>query len=187
MDAVLVRPVFPGDHLALAALLASADMHPMGMVSSRDCCVATLGSPERVIGYGAWWHVRLDKFRMDLLVAEEWRRQGVGSHLLSHVVSQARAAGAVTLQARVDGGHQGSLAFLVAHGFAETMRMHTLVLDVAEVDLAAHEHILTRVAAQGVVVTVAGAGADAGRCLLDRVLPAVQRGPSGLARPRSGP
>jgi len=153
MDAVLVRPFSPRDHSALAALLASAGMHPMDMVSSRDCCVATLGAPERVIGYRAWWHVRLDKFRMDLLVAEEWRRQSVGTHLLSHVVSQARAAGAVTLQARVDGGNQESLAFLVARGFAETMRMHTLVLDVAEVDLAAHEHILTGLAKQGVVVT----------------------------------
>jgi len=153
MDAVLVRPVSHADHSALAALFASAGMPPTAMVSSHDCCVASLGPPERVIGYGAWWHSRLDKFRMDLLVAEQWRRQGVGTRLLSHVVSQAQEAGAVTLQARVDSNNHESLAFLVGRGFAETMRMHTLVLDVAEVDLAAHVHILARLAARGVVLT----------------------------------
>lgn len=123
MDAVLVRPVSPP------------------------------GSPERVIGYGSWWRVRLDKFRMDLLVAPQWRRQGVGTRLLSEVASRARAAGAVTLQARVDSDDQESLAFLVGRGFVETMRMHTQVLDVAGVNLAHHEHVLTRLAAQGVVLT----------------------------------
>ena len=84
---MLVRPVSLGDHSAVAALFASAGLRPVSTVSPHGCCVATAGgAPERVIGFGAQWHVRLDKFRMDLLVAPDWRRQGVGTHLLSHLV-----------------------------------------------------------------------------------------------------
>ena len=155
IGAVLVRSLSPRDHDAVAALFASARRRPVDALSLPGRCVATVaGPPERVIGSGAWWHVRLDKFRIDLLVAPEWRRRGVGSRLLGHLVSRARAAGAATLQARVESDNQESLGFLVGRSFVETMRMHRQVLDVTGVDPTPHEHILARLAEQGVVLAL---------------------------------
>src|SRR5215471_8519430 len=78
MDAVLVRPLSPADQSAVTALFASAGRRASSAVSPHDCCVAMVaGPPERIIGFAAWWHVRLDKFRMDLLVAPDSRRPGV--------------------------------------------------------------------------------------------------------------
>ena len=105
-----------------------------------------------VIGYGAWWQVRPGKFRMDLLVAPQWRRKGAGSGLLGYVAGRAREAGAATLQARVDVGQAQSLGFLLARGFAETMRMHRQVLQVADASLAGHEHLVARLAGRGIVI-----------------------------------
>jgi GNAT superfamily N-acetyltransferase len=89
---------------------------------------------------------------MDLLVAAGWRRQGVGSRLLGHVADQARAAGAVTLQARAGSDDQEPLEFLTARGFTETMRMHRQELDVAGADLSPNDGILARLAGQGIAV-----------------------------------
>ncbi len=108
---------------------------------------------DRVAGFGGWWPVRLDKFRMDLVVDPAWRRQGAGGRLLGHVLGRAGAAGAATLQARAASDQAESLAFLLARGFAETMRMHRLVLQLREANLAPHEHLPARLAGQGIVIT----------------------------------
>jgi GNAT superfamily N-acetyltransferase len=153
VGAVLVRSAWPGDREAVAALFAAAGRSPADALSAPGRCIAAVaGPPERVIGAGAWWPVRPGKFRMDLLVAAGWRRRGTGSGLLGHLAGRARAAGAATLQARADSDDQESLGFLVARGFAETMRMHRQELDVAGADLSPREHILARLAGQGIVL-----------------------------------
>jgi GNAT superfamily N-acetyltransferase len=153
MDAVLVRPLSPEDQPALAALFASAGGRPVGAAAPHDCCVAVVaGPPERLVGFGSWWHVRLDKFRMDLLVAPNSRRRGVGTQLLGHVVRKARIAGALTLQARAESDDQESLEFLVARGFVETMRMHRQVLHVAGAELTPHADLVARLAERGIVI-----------------------------------
>ena len=155
MDAVLVRPLSPGDQSAVTALFASAGRRASSAVSPHDCCVAMVaGPPERIIGFAAWWHVRLDKFRMDLLVAPDSRRRGVGTLLLDHLVRQARLAGALTLQARVESDDQESLEFVVGRGFIETMRMHRQVLHVAWAKLTPHAHLTARLAERGVVLAM---------------------------------
>jgi GNAT superfamily N-acetyltransferase len=151
MVSMVLRPVLPGDHRAVAALLAAtwsahggeaASWHDADTARSSRRYVAAAGSPQRVIAYGAIWRVRPGKFRMDLVVSPGWRRRGAGGRLLAHLGDQARIAGAVTLQARVDEGSCGeSLAFLVARGFVETMRMRRQVLDVAGARLAAHARL----------------------------------------------
>jgi GNAT superfamily N-acetyltransferase len=63
----------------------------------------------------------------------------------------------VTLQARADAGGGETLAFLVARGFAETMRMCHQVLDVAGASIAAHAGLAGRLAGRGIVIeTLAG-------------------------------
>jgi len=153
MDAVLVRPFRPADHSAVAGLFAGAGRQPASPVFPRGCCVAVAGGQaERVIGFGSWWHVRLDKFRMDLLVAPEARRQGAGTLLLDHLLSAGRDAGAATVQARVASEDQEPLDFLLARGFVETMRMHRQLLQVAEANLAEYAHLPARLAERGIVL-----------------------------------
>ena len=150
---VLVRVAGPADQPGVAALLASAGRRPADAPRPPSLCVAaTAGPPESVVGYGAWWQVRPGKFRMDLLVASQWRCRGVGSGLLGYLAGRARAAGAATLQARVDVGQVQPLGFLLARGFVETMRMHRQVLQVADARLTVHEHLVAQLAGRGIVI-----------------------------------
>ena len=151
---VLVRVAEPADHPAVAVLRASAGWRPPDVPGPPGLCVAMSAGPAGlVVGYGAWWQVRSGKFRMDLLVAPQWRGKGAGSGLLGYVAGQARGAGAATLQARVDAGQVQSLGFLLARGFVETMRMHRQVLQVADASLAGHEHLMARLAGRGITIT----------------------------------
>ena len=81
------------------------------------------------------------------------RRRGIGSRLLGRLTGEAQAAGAATVQARADSGRAQSLAFLRHRGFSETMRMHHLILDVANADLRPFGGIERRLAAGGIVLT----------------------------------
>jgi mycothiol synthase len=161
MVSMVLRPLLPGDHRAVAALLSAtcsahggeaASWHDADTARSSRRYAAVAGSPQRVIAYGAIWRVRPGKFRIDLVVAPGWRQRGAGGRLLAHLGDQARIAGAVTLQARVDEGGGESLVFLVARGFVETMRMRRQVLDVAEARLAAYARLPGRLASRGIVI-----------------------------------
>ncbi|MFL5537992.1 MAG: GNAT family N-acetyltransferase, partial [Longimicrobiaceae bacterium] len=69
------------------------------------------------------------------------------------IVEAAASAGAATLQARTYASDAESLRFLERRGFAETMRMQGMRLEVREIDaerLAAYER---RAAAQGFAIT----------------------------------
>lgn len=157
----VIRPLRQGDHRAAAALFAAtyparageaADWHNADAAGSPRRYVAAAGSPQGVVAYGAIWRGRPGKFRMDLVVAPGWRRRGIGGSLLAYLGDQARITGAATLQARVDDDGEESLAFLVARGFAETMRMRRQVLHVADARLAAHARLPGRLAHRGIVI-----------------------------------
>ena len=153
MDTVRVRPFSPGDRRAVAALFALAGKEPASEISRRDSRVAVVAGPlESVIGFGAWWRVRLDKFRIDLLVAQDARRRGIGTRVLNEVVVGAHGAGAATVQARAGSEQQESLDFLRMRGFVETMRMHLQVLAVAEAKLQPYTHFPAMLAERGIVL-----------------------------------
>jgi GNAT superfamily N-acetyltransferase len=90
---------------------------------------------------------------MDLTVAAEHRRRGVGGQLLDVLASRARATGATTLQARTESDRLQVLAFLSRRGFAETMRMERLVLNVAGATLEPYAGVERRLAADGIALT----------------------------------
>jgi GNAT superfamily N-acetyltransferase len=115
--------------------------------------VAVTGAAERIVGYGGLWPVRRGKFRIDLVVAPGHRHCGIGSRLLGRLTGEAHAAGAATVQARADSDRAQSLAFLQHRGFTETMRMHHLVLDVADADLRPFAGIERKLAGAGIVLT----------------------------------
>lgn len=157
----VIRPLQQGDQRAAAALFTAtypgrageaANWHNDDAVGSPRRYVAAAESPQSVVAYGAIWRVRPGKFRMDLVVSPGWRRRGIGGWLLAHLGDQARIAGAATLQARVEDDDGESLAFLVARGFAETMRMRHQVLQVAEARLAAQARLPGRLAHRGIVI-----------------------------------
>jgi mycothiol synthase len=150
-----IRLLWPADRDAVAALFAAAYPHRAGdLVWSDDRVrrwVAADGA--RVVGYGSFWPVRDRRFRMDLTVAPEHRRRGTGGELLGVLAGAARAAGAATVQARTEDDRPQVLAFLTRRGFAETMRMHRLVLDVASAALAPYAGVESRLAAAGITLT----------------------------------
>ena len=106
-----------------------------------------------LVAYAALWRVRDDRFRMDLVVAPAWRRQGIGGRMMEMSIAAAEAAGAATLQARAYASARDALRFLERRGFVETMRMVGLTLDLRALDdsrLAAYEQAA---AARGFVLT----------------------------------
>jgi len=157
-----IRPLARAHSEAAAALFAAAHPEradeaagwdaPSGPAGPRRY-VAVIGAAERIVGYGGWWPVRPGKFRIDLVVAPGHRRRGIGSQLLDRFIAEAHAAGAATVQARADSDRAQSLAFLQHRGFSETMRMHRLVLDVANADLRPFAGIERRLAADGIAFT----------------------------------
>jgi GNAT superfamily N-acetyltransferase len=157
-----IRPFARAHHEAAAALFAAAHPEradePAGWGAPGESAgprryVAVTGAAERIAGYGGLWQVRPGKFRIDLVVAPDHRRCGIGSRLLDRLTSEAHAAGAATVQARADSDRAQSLAFLRHRGFSETMRMRRLVLDVANADLRPFAGIERRLAADGIVLT----------------------------------
>jgi GNAT superfamily N-acetyltransferase len=107
---------------------------------------------DRVVAYAALWPFHADGARMDVVVAPDVRRRRLGSLLLTHLSVRARAGGSITLQARADEDWLPAQAFLRVHGFAETMRMHRQVLDVASATIDAYREVETRLAGEGIEV-----------------------------------
>jgi len=143
------------DSDAVAALFAAAYPARVDELARRDERVRRWVAADgaRVVGSGSFWPVRDRRFRMDLTVAQEHRRRGIGGRLLGLLAGAAQAAGATTLQARTESDRPEVLAFLGRRGFAETMRMHQLVLDVASATLEPYAGVERQLAAEGIVLT----------------------------------
>ena len=150
-----IRPLWPADRDAVVALFAAAYPERAGELAERDDRVRRWVAADgaRVVGYGSFWQVRDHRFRMDLTVTAKHRRCGTGGRLLGLLAGAAQAAGATTVQARTESDRLEVLAFLSRRGFAETMRMHRLVLDVAAATLTPYAGIERRLAAEGIVLT----------------------------------
>jgi len=142
--AALVRTYEPSDADAAAALIAAEWPHraaegeqlrrgELQPDAHRWAAADTLGGG--LVAYAALWRVRGDRFRMDLVVAPEWQRCGIGGELLRRILAAAEAGGAATLQARARESAAGALRFLHRRGFAETMRMTGLALDPRTIDV----------------------------------------------------
>ncbi|HEX6745999.1 MAG TPA: GNAT family N-acetyltransferase [Longimicrobium sp.] len=166
MSAASIRPFQPRDADAAAALIAAewphradeaeqlrrGELHP----DARRWAAAD-PSGGGLVAYAALWRVRDRRFRIDLDVAPAWRRRGIGGAMLETAVAAAAEDGAATVQARAYAGAADALRFLARRGFAETMRMFGLALDVRAIDplrLAAYEQAA---AAQGFALTTLAA------------------------------
>lgn len=80
-----------------AALVADCGAQPVGMATAQLVISTAQG------GRSAWVE--------DMVVDAGWRRQGIGSRLLSAVADWAAAAGAMRIQLLADKGNDPALAF----------------------------------------------------------------------------
>lgn len=148
--AALYSTVYPerGDQ---AAAWRHADRHAAAQ-SAVARWVAVRPQAPQVVGYGAFWPVRLDKYRLALVVHPGWRGRGVGGRLLDRLLEGLRAGGTGTAQARADAADLPTLAFLRRRGFAETQRMVELRLPLADAHLPPLGATLDRLATAGIGV-----------------------------------
>jgi len=147
----IIRPFDDSDRAAAAELIAAEWPHRADEAAPLRDGDDFPGAPRwtaadpatgAVRAYASLWRVAGDRFRLDLVVAPEWRRQGIGSRMMEMLVESASSSGAATVQARACASAADSLRFLERRGFAETMRMVGMRLDPGEIDadrLAAYE------------------------------------------------
>ncbi|HEY7418098.1 MAG TPA: GNAT family N-acetyltransferase, partial [Ktedonobacteraceae bacterium] len=83
-----------------------------------DRWVATLSDNTSLVGYGAIFKTPNDDCA-DLYVAvhPEWRRHGIGSELLAHLLERAHEVGSHTVRVYAGVQHQAAKLFLSNHGF----------------------------------------------------------------------
>jgi GNAT superfamily N-acetyltransferase len=129
----LQRSIYP--ERAAAAGTASTNPARLAQAILRRRWVAEDSVAARVVGYATFWHERLDKYRLDLMVHPDWRRQGIGRATLAMAQEGLRELGAATAQARIKENNEEGARFLARHGFELRQRMEELRFDVAEGDL----------------------------------------------------
>ena len=163
---VLVRPIAEADYAPVARLVAEAAPEQAAQVAGWRQAdaqadparrtvryLALYGEPPELVGYGAFWLVHGQHYRIDLLVAPAWRRRGVGGRLLSRLVDALVERGATSLQARADEEDLETLTFLRSYGFVETQRMVRLRLELAGAKLELARQLEPRLARQGLALT----------------------------------
>lgn len=109
-----------------------------------------------VVGFASYsqhpfqYHPR--KFGVDVSVAPEWQRQGVGSALHDHVLSALEAFDPIALRCHAREDMTAGVAFLARRGYAEAMREWESRLNVATLDLSPFDGAAERAASQGIVI-----------------------------------
>jgi [ribosomal protein S18]-alanine N-acetyltransferase len=82
-----------------------------------DCWVAYRG--ETIVGYGIVATAAAEAHLLDISVAPEWQRQGIGAELTRFFVSIARDRGAARMFLEVRPSNRVARALYAAHGFRE--------------------------------------------------------------------
>jgi GNAT superfamily N-acetyltransferase len=108
---------------------------------------------QQLIGYAVCWNVVRRKYRIGLMVHEDWRKQGIGGALLGAILAAAQSMPAATLQARAQDDQTDSLQFLCRRDFVETHRMIELHLNLSEADLTPLAELPHSLKAQGIEFT----------------------------------
>jgi RNA polymerase sigma factor (sigma-70 family) len=116
--------------------------------------VAEHSETGQLLGYGSIEQtVYLPRYRLILVIAPEWLRQGVGRLLLDQLMNDLREVDAVTATFRDYESSSEVQSLLKEYGFAETMRLQDLRLAVAETDLSPFLTVMERVKAMGITIS----------------------------------
>jgi GNAT superfamily N-acetyltransferase len=166
IDSIIIRPIEDQDYEPASALVKSivpelgasatawrqADAHADQQHRTMRYVAVDL-TTQQVVAYGWFWWVRLQKYRLDLIVAPAWRRRGIGGRLLQSMLDDTARRGAATVQARTDEEDLETLTFLWRYGFVETQRMYRLVLDVATANLTTWRGLEPQLVMQGISIS----------------------------------
>lgn len=129
--AFALRPLAAGDVARVAAIEAAAFAapwseaafrHELDLPFSRSLVAHPVAAPEAVAGYVVWWRVADEIHLLDVAVAPEFRRRGVGALLTRAVLADADAAGARVTVLEVAEDNPGAHALYVALGFTTVQR-----------------------------------------------------------------
>lgn len=166
IEPIIIRPAEDLDYEPLAALATPAGAEPAARARAWRQAdarsdpqrrtirfVAIDPATRQLIGYAAFWWVRLQKFRLDLQIVPSWRRRGVGGRLMRRALDELALRGAASVQARTSEEDLESLTFLWRHGFVETQRMYHLALDVPAVDITPWRGLERRLVMQGISIS----------------------------------
>jgi GNAT superfamily N-acetyltransferase len=115
--------------------------------------VALDSNTQRVVGYAWGRKMRAQKYRIDLMVHPQRRKQGVGSRLFECLLEDLRAVNAETAQARAREAWTESLSFLSRRSFVETHRMFKMRLEVGEAHATCLHRLVEEILSRGIVIT----------------------------------
>lgn len=145
MNALVIRPVEPGDHAAILAIWNPVIRDSLVTFSSEEKTPESLGAyiagrqargraflvaleGGRLLGFASYDQFRagdgyVHAMEHTIILAEAARGRGVGRALLAAVEDHARAGGAHTMVAGISGGNPDAVPFHAACGYAHCGRM----------------------------------------------------------------
>jgi [ribosomal protein S18]-alanine N-acetyltransferase len=125
IDSSLAYAVMSDSHLErVVAIEEAVHGHPWtrgnfadSIAAGYDCWVACHGAT--IVGYGIVATAAAEAHLLDLGVAPEWQRQGIGAELTRFLVRIARDRGAARMFLEVRPSNGAARALYAAHGFRE--------------------------------------------------------------------
>ena len=117
-----IRPMSQEDVPAIAALEQAAYEFPWSAGIFRDCllagyCAVTLEAGSEVVGYAVMSVAAGEAHLLNICIAPDLRRRGIGRRLLQHMLAAARQAGAECLYLEVRPSNQEAMRLYRAAGF----------------------------------------------------------------------
>jgi GNAT superfamily N-acetyltransferase len=128
-----------------------ADFSPSGEISGERWTAEKDGVAVGFAGFEPLEHELADprKLQLHLMVAPEYRRQGIGSTLYQHLLRSLEGRDVTYLRSWVRRDREESLRFLERHGFVEQMRTIHSSLDTAGFELERLEKYVRRLTKYG--------------------------------------
>lgn len=127
----VLRPMAAADVASVAAIEAAslptpwseqAFRHELELPFSCSRVATPADDATTVAGYVVWWRVADEIHLLDVAVAPDFRRQGVGRLLVGAVLDDAREIAARLITLEVEADNTSALALYVGAGFVTVLR-----------------------------------------------------------------